>query len=124
MTAKTLIAANTGLNFVTLPPSVTASYYAQVDGASFNSAVGSYVFPCNSTLPSFTFIVAASKFVVPGTQLTYGAVGDDVSCYGSIQPSGNETEGVFGTPFLEGIFTVFDYGARRLGFATATTPNY
>lgn len=123
-TDKAVIAADTGLNYVTLPPSVAASYYSQVTGATVSSGDGNYVFPCNSTLPSFTFIVAASRFVVPGGQLTFGTLADNATCYGAIQSSGNEAEGFFGTPFLEGIYTVYDYGARRLGFAVATSPNY
>jgi hypothetical protein len=111
------------LNYVTLSPSVTEKYYAQVKGASI-SVDSSHVFPCNAAPPHFAFGAANSKFTVPGGQLIFGALADNVTYYGAIQSSGDETIGYFGTPFLEGIFTVFDYGAERLGFASATSPNY
>jgi len=130
-TGKVKIEVNTGLNSVSLPDSIAASYYALVPGSTFNNDVASYEYPCNFTLPSFTFIVNGSSLVVPGgsysqLQFGYGFGPDNATCYGAIQKSGDESAGIFGTPFLEGIYTVFDYGAKRLGFAPAnqTSLNY
>jgi len=97
-----------------------------VPGSSFDNSAGAYVYPCNFTdsLPSFTFIVNNASLVVAGGRQLWYAFQNDLTCYGTIQKSGDEIEGVFGTPFLKGIYTVFDYGAKRLGFAPATSPNY
>lgn len=78
---------------------------------------GSYIFPCNAVLPSFTFGAAGAKFVVPVAQLVFSALADGVNCYGTIQSSGDESEGFFGAPFLESLFVVHDLGAMILGFA-------
>ncbi|KAE9364979.1 acid protease [Stipitochalara longipes BDJ] len=127
-TSKVNIEVDTGLNFVKIPDSIAASYYNLVPGSTFSTANAVYEYPCNATLPSFTFVANGSSLIVPGspaTQLQFGyPLADNITCYGAIQKSGDELEGVFGTPFLEGIYTVFDYGAKKIGFAPATSPNY
>lgn len=123
-TSSIVVAVDTGIPYARLPPSIASSYYAEIKGSSIEAQTGLYIFPCDGTrLQNFTFGVGSTKFVVPAEQLdsTLLAISDatDATCYGSIQSSGDEGKGSLGVPFLAGIYTVFDYGLKQLGFASA-----
>jgi aspergillopepsin I len=122
--SKVVIDADTGLNYTRLPPSVVASYHAKVAGSAVYKTTNWYSYPCNETLPTFTFGASTAKYTISADQLVYGYLADNVTCLTAIQSSGDEASGTFGTPFLAGLYTVYDYGAKRIGFATATSPNY
>jgi len=45
---------------------------------------------------------------------------DKVNCYGAMQATSDSQFAYFGTPFMNALFVVHDYGAKRLGFAQRT----
>lgn len=70
-------------------------------------------------MPAFTFGVEGADIGVPGSQINFGTSADGINCYGAIQSSHDEGSAVFGNPFLEGLFLVFDQGGARVGVAQA-----
>lgn len=69
VTQTTMALADTGGNVGTFPPAMAAAYYAQVVGATQQVSDGSWIFPCSSTLPTFTFGLGSSRIVVEPTGL-------------------------------------------------------
>jgi len=45
---------------------------------------------------------------------------DKINCYGAMQATSDSQFAYFGTPFMNALFVVHDYGAKRLGFAQRT----
>ena len=111
------VLTDTGGNLVLLPQSVILKYYADVKGA-YQQSDGSWAFPCKSVLPSFTFGVGIYKIVVPAKTLVFAELGTDrVNCYGAMQATSDSQFAYFGTPFMNALFVIHDYGNKRLGFA-------
>lgn len=76
--------ADTGTSLILVPDAVVATYYKSVSGSQNNANVGGYIFPCSSTLPTFSIIIGGAKRTVPGTYMNYASVGSNY-CYGGIQ---------------------------------------
>ena len=56
--------------------------------------------------------------VIPSKSFIFAELGSDkINCYGGIQATGEGQFALFGTPFLNALFVVHDYGSKRLGFA-------
>lgn len=49
--------SDTGTSIILMGDSAVDAYYAKVEGASYSSSQGGYVFPCSATLPSLSFKV-------------------------------------------------------------------
>lgn len=114
------VLTDTGANLVLLPNSITMNFYSHVEGA-YKQSDGSWCFPCSATLPSFTFGVGGSLAVVAAKHLIFSGLADGINCYGAIQATGESSYAYFGTPFLNALFVVHDYGGHRLGFAARTS---
>ncbi|KAH8597914.1 aspartic peptidase domain-containing protein [Bisporella sp. PMI_857] len=114
------VLTDTGTNVVLLPQSIIKKYYADVAGA-YQQSDGSWCFPCKSILPPFTFGIGQVKVVVPSKSFIFAELGlDKVNCYGALQATSESQFALFGTPFMNALFVVHDYGGNRLGFATRT----
>ncbi|KAF7165572.1 hypothetical protein CNMCM5623_009757 [Aspergillus felis] len=110
--------ADTGTTLLLLDDSVVADYYSQVSGAENNSQYGGYVFPCSTSLPSFTAVIGGYNAVVPGQYINFSPVTDGSStCFGGIQSNSGLGFSIFGDIFLKSQYVVFDSQGPRLGFA-------
>jgi aspergillopepsin I len=100
-----------------VPPEIAALYWADVVGATLNSS-GYYFYRCGTKLPSFTFGVGDSSYVIPGSYMGFPSHGWPI-CIGGIQ-SNVMTGGlnIFGIVLLKAVFVVFDAAGPRLGFAS------
>jgi aspergillopepsin I len=108
--------ADTGTTLLLLDDSVVSAYYAQVSGAKNDQSVGGYVFPCSTTLPSFSVTIGSYTATVPGTLINYGDSGAG-SCIGGIQSNSGIGFSIFGDIFLKSQYVVFDASGPQLGFA-------
>lgn len=106
--------ADTGTSVILVPDAVINAYYSRVSGAE-NSDQG-VIFPCTSTLPSFSVTVGGVKRTTPGTYINYASVGGGY-CYGGIQSNEGLPFSILGDVFLKSQYVVFDGGATRLGMA-------
>ncbi|KAI8947204.1 eukaryotic aspartyl protease [Xylaria longipes] len=116
--------ADTGTTLMLVPDNIAAAYYAQVPGA-VNAAqtAGGYVFPCSTTLPSYTAVIGPYQAVIPGELINFAPVdgntfADATTCFGGIQaiPAGFPFA-IYGDVFLKSQFVVFHGGNAQLGLA-------
>jgi aspergillopepsin I len=94
---------------VYLPTAVLTAYYRQVSGATNSQYYGGYVFPCNSTLPSFTFGVGEARFTIPSSYINYAQVAEgSPTCFGGLQSSSGLGINIWGDVALKAAFVVFN----------------
>ncbi|OAA63786.1 endothiapepsin precursor [Cordyceps fumosorosea ARSEF 2679] len=117
---------DTGTPIIIMPSDVVADYYSGVAGARHSNAEQGYVFPCNATLPDFTFGVGNTtqhpSITVPGKYLnaaTADVDGAPGTCIGALQAGVGDLV-VFGAPALQAGVAVFDAGSLRIGWANKT----
>jgi len=111
-----------------LPASIVSNYYASVPSASLSSTAGGYVFPCDATLPDFGVVIKGTTFTVPGANIANGggsgtvdANGNDL-CMGNLQVAGGaDGTALLGDTFLTSVYTIFDVGKTRVGFAAKSS---
>lgn len=87
--------ADTGTTLLYLPSDVVTAYYNNVTGATYSSDEGGYIFPCSSTLPSWTAIIGGAEFTVPGTYLSYAQI-SSTYCFGGMQANTGIGFSIFG----------------------------
>ena len=114
------VLTDSGTNVCLMPQSIVLKYYSYVHGA-YQQSDGSWAFPCSATLPTFTFGVGSLRLVINSSHMIFAGLADGVNCYGSIQATSESSFIYFGTPFLEALFVVHDYGGKRLGFGARTS---
>ncbi|KAK1753799.1 putative endothiapepsin [Echria macrotheca] len=114
--------ADTGTTLLYLPTSIVTAYYRQVSGSSNSRTYGGYVYPCSTTLPSFTFGVGSARITIPGTYMNYGPVSTGSStCFGGLQSSSGIGINIFGDVALKAAYVVFNGGSPpTLGWASKT----
>ena len=110
------VLTDTGGNLVLLPQSIIDKFYSYVKGA-YHRSDGSWCFPCSSTLPTFTIGIGDSRVVVAAKHMVFAGLADGINCYGAVQATGESSYAYFGTPFLDALFVVHDFGGHQLGFA-------
>lgn len=108
--------ADTGTSLLLLPRDMVDIYWAAVDGAIYDTSQGGYTYPCESSLPDFTFGVGDYRGVIPGNFMNYAQI-SITTCFGGIQSSAGIGFSIFGDVALKAQFVVFDGGEERLGWA-------
>lgn len=108
--------ADTGTSLLLAPVTVVAEYYARVNGSAFDPEWAGVVFPCEATLPDWSFFLGEYRGTVPGRYMQYSRI-NETHCYGGMQSSEDIGFGVFGDVVLKAQFVVFDLEEKRLGFA-------
>ena len=109
--------ADTGTSLVLVDQDVADTYYRQVQGATYSSLDGGYVYPCGSSLPDFGVAIGDYTATIKGADVTYAEVKG--GCFGGVQGTGSLDAGVqiYGDVLLKQFFAVFDGGNRRFGIA-------
>ncbi|KAJ3297518.1 hypothetical protein HDU76_006549 [Blyttiomyces sp. JEL0837] len=114
---------DTGTTLIYLPTG-SGTAIANAVGGHFNDTEGGYYIDCalagksepvvqlvyNETT---TFNVYPKTYVVPN---------DDGTCYLGIQPGADTLGSILGDVFIRNVYTIFDKGNRRMGFAQAVHP--
>ncbi|KAG9063358.1 hypothetical protein KI688_004240 [Linnemannia hyalina] len=111
---------DTGTTLTVLPLNEAAQFYKVLGGTDASSTLGPgfYTFPCDS-FPSVSFTFGGRSFPMSKATLDLGAVSQGSSdCVSSI--IGRDTGvsyAIIGTSFLQNVYTSFDIGHSRIGFA-------
>ncbi|KAL1852608.1 hypothetical protein Plec18167_007702 [Paecilomyces lecythidis] len=108
--------ADTGTTLLLLDDSIVDAYYEQVNGASYDSSQGGYVFPSSASLPDFSVTIGDYTATVPGEYISFADVGNGQT-FGGIQSNSGIGFSIFGDVFLKSQYVVFDASGPRLGFA-------
>ncbi|KAL5612679.1 uncharacterized protein BROUX77_002835 [Berkeleyomyces rouxiae] len=119
LTSRTEYAmADTVSSLILLPMQYNTAYYKQVPGCKYLEEHALFIFPCDSTLPDFTFEVGDVPITIPGNYLTYSALDDEPDfCFGVLQPSNELGFNVLGTTAFKSAFVVFDPVSPKIGWA-------
>lgn len=99
-----------------LPYSVSNEYWSHVNGSSLQKH-GAYSFPCNATLPSFTFGVEGARITIPGEYINYGPLDDQPGYCDAGLTGGHDDDVIFGDVALKAAYVVFDVKNLSLGWA-------
>jgi len=113
---------DTGSNLIIGDPSSVSDLHTKLGGKSVTDVF--YSFPCNKyPTISFAFGGSGRTFQIPASLLNLGPVFDGSSdCWSSIIRGKNERRHwTIGATFLRSVYTVFDFGNKRVGFADLAT---
>ncbi|KAL5611492.1 uncharacterized protein BROUX77_001648 [Berkeleyomyces rouxiae] len=77
-----------------------------------------YVFPCDGTIPEFTFEIGGVQIAVPGDYMKHSVLEDEPHlCFGGLQPSEGLSFNIVGTIAFKSAFVVFDPVSPKIGWA-------
>ncbi|KAH0838835.1 Asp-domain-containing protein [Lanmaoa asiatica] len=107
---------DTGTTLVIGVPSQVTTLYAALGGTSIGQ--GYYSFPCNS-FPSVSFTFGGTSFTISAATLNIGLVssGSTDCVSGIVGQDTGFSSWIVGDVFLQNVYTTFDFGNNRVGFA-------
>ncbi|KAI0346661.1 acid protease [Trametopsis cervina] len=112
---------DTGTTLIVGDAKRVKAFYAKIPGSKDASATvgsGYYSFPCSST-PQVSFTYAGRSFAIAPQYFNLGRVSRGSSyCVGGIVASGSLPFWIVGDVFLQNVYSSFDMGRNRVGFAT------
>lgn len=107
---------DTGTTLIIGTPNDVAAFYKQIPGSSQGSD-GYYTFPCSSVITT-KLAFGGKAFTVSPTLFNLGRVNSGSNkCVGAVVAS-NQGFWIVGDTFLQNVYTSFDLGNNRVGFAT------
>lgn len=110
---------DTGTTLIIGDSDAVSKFYSQIPGAqpAFDTVgQGMYTFPCSS-VPTISFTFGGKAFPISQDDFNMGTTGSDGQCVGSIVGNDNMSFWIVGDVFLRGVYTAFDFGGKRVGFA-------
>jgi hypothetical protein len=108
---------DTGTSLLLVDPQVANAYYAKVTGATNNSQVGGFTYPCNAQLPDFGVAMGATyTAMIPGNAITFAQV-DANTCFGGVQSNGGANLQIYGDVMFRTQYVVFDGKNKALMMA-------
>lgn len=108
---------DTGTSIWYLPKDAAKDFYVSFN-SSYDENEKSYVYPCDEIPLDFSVEIGDSTFVVPGSAINFGPVGDGSgNCIGGIQYSDLLPGSIFGDVFMKNFFVVFNQGTEQIGVA-------
>ncbi|KAF9218924.1 acid protease [Gyrodon lividus] len=109
---------DTGSDLIHGNPSDVAALYEAIGGTYEPNDYGFYTFPCDA-FPSVSLTFGGTSFTIPPETFDIGPIeGDSSRCTGAIIAGDSGTSWVVGRVFLRHVYTAFDLGNSRVGFAT------
>ncbi|KAF9219397.1 Asp-domain-containing protein [Gyrodon lividus] len=109
---------DTGSELIHGPNEDVALFYDMIGGTDASHIIGEgyWLLPCNY-IPSVSFVIAGQSFLISADNFNIGWKYDRSDCVGAIVGNAFDDNWLIGTAFLAGVYTVFDVGNLRVGFA-------
>lgn len=120
---EALVDTGTTLMFVT--EKVCRAFYGQIPGSTFSESDGQWVFPTQipiDLLPNFSVAVGAFQVVINKEHFAFAPSGQANMTVGAIQSRSGLSFDIFGIPFLQNVYAIFDVGQRRFGVVKRIDP--
>lgn len=112
---------DTGTTLIIAPTSQVRQFYSRIPGskdASRTVGAGFYTFPC-SAQPSVSLTYGGKPFTIDPALFNLGRVSSrSTDCVGAIVGTSGLNFWVVGDTFLQNVYSTFDLGNNRVGFAT------
>ncbi|KAI0071631.1 acid protease [Panus rudis PR-1116 ss-1] len=115
---RTSVIVDTGTTLVIGPSSDVSALYKTIPGAKpFDGQEGYYTFPCSS-VPTVRLTFGGKPFAISPSVFNLGnAMAGSNKCVGGVVGSDELNFWVVGDVFLQNVYSVFDMGKDRVGFA-------
>ncbi|KAF9878918.1 aspartic proteinase [Colletotrichum karsti] len=114
-TTAFLATVDTGTSLLLLPGIYVAKYYSEIPGATFDTDLQSWLFPCDiaSGIPDFEFQTSGGyRGKLPKEYINFGPVPSATDkCFGSIQNSASK-QAIFGAAVLKTMYVQLNYGEQ------------
>jgi len=111
------VIVDTGTTLILLAHSDCAAIYGKIPGSSFSSQEGGWIVPKNvNPTIQVSFEFQGTKFAVPISDILFQDV-DGTHALGGIQEMPSVDMMILGDVFIKNVYTVFDQGAKQVGFA-------
>jgi hypothetical protein len=115
-----IAAADTGTAAIVLDNNTTALIYQAIPGAIFSNTSQGYIFPTStSQFPKLAFPAGDTEITLQSNDdFNTGPAVEEGYLFGSIQPGGPgglDSFDIFGVPWLNNLYAVFDMGATGPG---------
>ncbi|KAH7884062.1 acid protease [Phlebopus sp. FC_14] len=111
---------DTGTTLIVGPPAAVATFYESIGGqpASILIGDGYYTFPCDS-VPEVSLTFGGQEFAISPDTFNLGSASpDSAECIGGIVGDDiGDSFWIVGDVFLSNVYTLFDVGESRVGFA-------
>ncbi|KAF9223025.1 acid protease [Gyrodon lividus] len=110
---------DTGSELIHGPNEDVAFLYEIIGGTDASRVLGEgyWTFPCDD-IPSVSFIIAGQSFFISADSFNIGPRFGLSECVGAIVGNAFDDHWLVGTAFLINVYTIFDGGNLRVGFAT------
>jgi Eukaryotic aspartyl protease len=106
------------------PQTLLDWYFTGID-ATWSAFDNTYRYPCNASLPDFTFVIGNGTFTIPGTYMPYQRDLTSTTCI-SIITGDNSTDSsheyTFGSWWVQLGVLILDYEHSQVGFMNKSTP--
>ena len=105
---------DTGTSAILIPQKDADLIHSRIQGAQFIAGFGVYVIPCDTT-STVSLVFGGNNYTIQTADLIMENLGGNF-CVSSILPSSFKFW-LLGVPFLKSVYSVFDIGAKCVGFA-------
>ncbi|XP_071476116.1 cathepsin D-like [Diadema antillarum] len=112
-------AVDTGCSSIGVPTPLVDGFMGKL--GAIETPYGEYVIPCNDidALPDLTFTLKGMAYVLTGRDYVNKITqGSGALCIAAFADLGYYTKWTLGEPFLHTVYTKFDRGNNRIGFAS------
>jgi aspergillopepsin I len=113
------VIVDSGSSLAYLPTAVVSDYYSHIAGSSQTQG-GSFIFPCNSSMPDLNFQVGSGVLAMPGREVNYGVYDKAKDlCVGAITTQLNMKYSVLGSLWMRNYYVIHsnEDEVPKMGFA-------
>ncbi|KIW37441.1 uncharacterized protein PV06_10481 [Exophiala oligosperma] len=116
---------DTGTTLMFVKEEVCRAFYGQIPGAVLSETDGQWIFPTQiptDLLPNLSVAVGDFQVAINKEQFAFAPSGQANMTVGAIQSRISSSFDIFGIPFFQNVYAIFDVGRRRFGVVKRIDP--